>query len=348
MCSCAAVRVTASARLPESRVQADARGARGASTGEPALAAVVLTYNRRDLLEVVLPSLAAQRGASVETLIVDNGSTDDTVRWVRHEWPDVGVVSLPENVGVTAALNVCLDAADGQFVALLNNDVELHPDCLAELVNALIAHPEAGVATAKLLDFYDRDVIDGAGDTYDWTGLATRRGQGLRDVGQYDDPRSIFGACGCVAVYRRAALQAVGTFDEQFFAFYEDVDWSFRAQLRGFSCRYVPTAVAYHMGSATLGNQVSDFQLYHYWRNQIWVVAKNYPPSALLRFGYRFLNSQRGNLLWAVRTGRIGPFARAWRDALRGMPTILRKRRMVQRSRAIRLRELERLIGVDS
>jgi GT2 family glycosyltransferase len=312
------------------------------------LSAAILTYNGRQLLETILPSLAAQRYRDFEPIVVDNGSTDDTVRWLHAEWPELKVVSLPENIGVAAALNVCLRVNQSDMVALLNNDVELDPECLAELVNALDAHPEAGVATAKLLDFYDREVIDGAGDTYEWTGLASRRGQGARDVGQYDQARAVFGACGCVAVYRRSALRAVGGFDDQLFAFYEDVDWSFRAQLLGFSCRYVPTAVAYHMGSATLGREMSDFMLYHYWRNQTWVVAKNYPLSALLRFGYRFLNSQRGNLLWAVRTGRSRVFARAWRDAMRGMPKVVRKRREVQRSRAIGLRELEALIGVDS
>jgi GT2 family glycosyltransferase len=314
---------------------------------QPDLTAAVLTYNGRELLEVVLPSLAAQRYGAFETIVVDNGSTDDTVRWLNDSWHEVGVVSLPQNIGVTAALNVCLDAGTGKLVALLNNDVELDPDCLAELVGALDAHPEAAVATAKLIDFYDRQVIDGAGDVYAWTGEANRRGHNERDVGQYERAQSIFGACGGVAVYRRAALETVGLFDEDFFAFQEDVDWSFRAQLRGHSCRYVPTAIAYHMGSATLGREPSEFMLYQNRRNALFVVLKNYPLMALLRHGHRVVHSQAHDLVWAIQTGRVRIFLRVWRDALRGLPAVLRKRREVQRSRTVGLKELERVIGAD-
>jgi GT2 family glycosyltransferase len=308
---------------------------------------VVLTYNGRELLDLVLPSLATQRYQQFATIVVDNGSTDDTMQWLGETWPEVAVVSLPENIGVTAALNVCFQAGDGELIALLNNDLELDPNCLGELVNALDAHPEAAVATAKLINFHDRELIDGAGDIYDWTGVSDRRGQGMRDVGQYDDPQPIFSACGGAAVYRRSAVEQVGPFDEDFFAYKEDVDWSFRAQLLGYSCRYVPTAIAYHISGATLGSDLNEFALYQNWRNGIWVVAKNYPLSALLRHGYRFLNAQRGILKWAFHTGRLRVFARAWCDAVLAMPAVLRKRHGVQRSRRIGLHELEHLIGVD-
>jgi GT2 family glycosyltransferase len=284
----------------------------------------------------------------MRVVVVDDASTDSTVEWLNANWPEVEIIVHPVNRGVTATLNDCLRSGDGELVALVNNDIELDPDCLSELVGALDVHHEAGVAAAKLIDFYDRVVIDGAGDIYSWAGLASRRGQGQRDVGQYEEPRAIFGACAGVALYRRRAVAVVGGLDEQLFAFYEDVDWSFRAQLRGITCRYVPTAVAYHMGSATLGREPSDFRLYHYLRNSIWVVIKNYPASALVRYGYKVLNAQRGNLLWTLKTRRAGVFARAWRDALVGMPAILRKRREVQRSRKIGLRELQQLIGVDN
>ena len=108
---------------------------------EPVLTATVLTYDGRELLEVVLPSLAAQTFTDFRTVVVDNGSSDGSAAWLAVHWPQVEVVSLPANVGVTAALNVCLDAATTELVALLNNDVELHPDCLGELVAAMREHP---------------------------------------------------------------------------------------------------------------------------------------------------------------------------------------------------------------
>ena len=223
-------------------------------SSEPSITAAVLSYDGRHLLEGLLPTLAAQTVAGLRIVVVDNGSSDGTADWLRSEWPDVAVVALPQNVGVTAALNHCVRAAsDSELIALLNNDTELEPDCLAQLAAALEAHPGAGSAAPKLLDFHDRSVLDGAGDAFVWRGSATRRGHGERDSGQYDHPEEVFGACGGAALYRRSAFDRVGLFDESYFAFYEDVDWNLRAQLAGLGCRYVPAAVVYHMGSATIG-----------------------------------------------------------------------------------------------
>jgi GT2 family glycosyltransferase len=311
----------------------------------PTVTAAILNYDGRHLLEVVLPSLAAQTFTDFRTLVVDNGSHDDSVIWLRANWPDVEIVSLAQNVGVTTALNRCFSAAESEFVLLLNNDMELEPSCLAELVAALREYPGAGSACPKLVDYYDRAVLDGTGDVYIWNGAANRRGQGERDEGQYNKPQTIFGACGGAALYRGSAVDLVGRFDEQFFAIYEDVDWSFRAQLAGLTCRYTPSAVAYHMGSATLGRGQSEFALYHNWRNGIWVVAKDYPLAALLRNCHRLLGRQLMNLLDAVLKGRFRLWLRVWRDALRGLPVILRKRREVQSKRRATVDDLKAVIG---
>src|SRR5882757_1610613 len=130
----------------------------------PLLTVAVLSYDGRRLLEVILPSLARQRFRDFEVVVVDNGSRDGTVVWLSESWPDVQLVSLPDNVGVTAALNVCARAGHGELVGLFNNDVEVDPDCLGELVAALVEHPEASWAGGKLMDFEDCSVIDGAGD----------------------------------------------------------------------------------------------------------------------------------------------------------------------------------------
>jgi GT2 family glycosyltransferase len=311
----------------------------------PLLTVAVLSYDGRHLLEVILPSLARQSFRDFEVVVVDNGSRDDTVAWLAERWPQVEVVSLAHNVGVTAALNVCARAGRGELVGLFNNDLELEPDCLGELVAAMRAHPQAGWAGAKLRDFEQRDVIDGAGDVFTWAATGGRRGHGERDVGQYDQPRAIFGACGGAALYRRSALERVGEFDEDFFAFYEDVDWNLRAQLAGLSCRYVPGAVVYHMGSATIGRGLSDFTRYHLWRNTLWIIAKDLPAGALLRHAPHLLLGQLVNLAVALRDRKLGIWLRVWRDALRGLPRALRKRRAVQARRRIGLRELEAIVG---
>lgn len=306
----------------------------------PRLTAAILSYDGRHLLEVVLPSLAAQTLTDFETVVVDNGSRDETVAWLAEHWPQVRVVALPENVGVTAALNVCVDAARGELVGLFNNDIEVAPDALAELVDAMDRHPEAGSACAKLVDFHDRDVLDGAGDVFAWQGSGGRRGHGERDVGQYDTPQAVFGACGGAAVYRREALAVVGLFDADFFAFYEDLDWALRAQLAGFTCRYVPSAVVYHMGSATLGKGMTDFTRHQLTRNTVWMVAKCYPAGALMRYAPQLGYEQVDRLRSARRDGRLGVWRRAMGEALRGLPRALRKRRAVQRTRRLTVAQL--------
>lgn len=307
----------------------------------------VLSYDGRKLLEVILPSLARQRFSDFEVVVVDNGSSDDTVAWLGENWPQVQVISLPENLGVTAALNVCAHAGRGELVALFNNDMELEPDCLGELVAALDAHPEAGWSGAKLRDFEQRELLDGAGDVFTWAATGGRRGHGQRDHGQYDAPGEIFGACGGAALYRRSVLRLVGDFDEDFFAFYEDVDWNLRAQLAGFSCRYVPSAVVYHMGSATIGRGLSDFTRYHLWRNTLWIIAKDIPTGALLRHAPQLILGQLVNLAVAVRDRKLDIWLRVWRDALKGLPRTLRKRRAVQGRRRVSVASLELVVGAE-
>src|SRR5207245_2667959 len=121
--------------------------------GIPLLTVAVLSYDGRHLLEIILPSLARQRFRDFEVVVVDNGSRDDTQFWLREYWPHVEVVSLSDNVGVSAALNVCTRAGRGELLALLNNDLELAPDCLGELVGAMSQRPEVGWAAAKLMDY---------------------------------------------------------------------------------------------------------------------------------------------------------------------------------------------------
>jgi GT2 family glycosyltransferase len=316
-----------------------------ASAGAPLVTVAVPSYDGRHLLEVLLPSLSLQRFRDFEVVVVDDASTDGTPLWLREHWPQVEIISLPRRVGVTAALNVCLNAGRGDLLALLNNDMELDPGCLGELVDALHEHPEAGWAGAKMLDYERRDVIDGAGDIYSWVGTGHRRGHGEQDRGQYDEPRAIFGACGGAAMYRRRVLREVGQFDEDFFTFYEDVDWNLRAQLAGFSCRYVPTAVVYHMGSATIGRGLTDFTRYHLWRNALWIIGKDLPASALLRHGGELVRGQQLAFRAARRERKLAIWAKAWRDALFAFPRVVRKRRVIQRMRRIDSRTLDVVVG---
>jgi GT2 family glycosyltransferase len=307
------------------------------------LTVAIPSYNGRELLEEMLPSLLRQTLKPAGIVVVDDCSNDDSVDYLRAQWPQVRVVRLPVRSGVTAALNACLQAAQTELVGLFNNDMQLAPDCLHELVRELDRDREVGSVTPKMLDFADRSVLDGAGDMLSWRGGGMRRGHDERDVGQYDRAVEVFGPCGGAALYRRAALQAVGDFDEAYFAYYEDIDWAFRAQLLGIGCRYVPTAILFHRGSATLGRGMSEFNGYHLWRNPIWLTVKCYPAGALLRHAPALLRGQTGNLYTALRERKLRVWVRAMRDAIRGLSTALRKRREVQGTRVISVAELERV-----
>ena len=221
-------------------------------TPSPRVSVVVPSWNGRAWLDVVLPSLERQRFRDFEVIVVDNGSTDGSLEHVRARWPWAQVLPLDRNVGFAAAVNRGIEQSQGVYVALVNNDMELHESFLDALVAGLDSNPSAASVTAKMLDLRTRDLIDGAGDVLRWSGVVIPRGRGERDIGQYETPVEVFSACGGAALYRRAAFDEVGLFDEAFFAQMEDVDWGFRARLLGYGCRYVPGAVAYHMGSASM------------------------------------------------------------------------------------------------
>ncbi len=295
----------------------------------------------------MLPSLRAQTYGDFRVVVVDNGSTDGSADHLRAEYPEVEVLELSTNVGFAAAVNHGIEASAGvEHVAVVNNDLELVPRWLESMVAALRDHPDAGSATGKMLFHDRRDVIDGAGDFTSWYAVSAPRGRGELDRGQYDVPEPVFSACGGAALYRRSALDAVGPFDEDFFAYAEDVDWGFRAQLAGWTCRYVPEAVAFHMGGATSG-RVPNLSRYLFFRNTLSMVAKNWPASALVRnaprlalfLGKSFSSSIRGRWFRAMLRGAV--------DAFAGLPHTLRKRRAVQRSRRVGMGYLNGIVRAD-
>jgi hypothetical protein len=302
------------------------------------------TYNGRQLLEVVLPSVFGQSATGFRVHVVDDGSTDDTLEYLAEHWPRVHVIRNPRNLGVAATFVRAIESATTTYVALLNNDLELDARWVEEMRAALVAHPEAASADGKMLDYHRRDHIDGAGDMVDRRGQPGRRGHGERDDGQYDEPQAIFCASGGAALYRRAAFDAVGPFDADLGGYFEDVDWGFRAQLQGWACRYVPTAVSFHMGSQTSSREPGRWA-HLVPRNQLVVLVKNMPASLLLRHGPRMLAWRVRWLLIDARAGLGRRHVRGLREGLAMLPAALRKRRAIQAGRTVRPRELERLLS---
>lgn len=313
---------------------------------EIAVTVVIPNWNGRKWLEVVLPSLAKQRYKNFQTVVVDNGSSDGSVGYMRQHWPDVSVIGLPENIGFAPAVNKGIEATRTPYVALLNNDIELDPDWLTNLVQAAEQHPDAGSIASKLLDFTDRTKFESAGIDFSWYAMPVKRGDNKPDEGQFDKPAWVFAAIAGAALYRRQALADVGLFDNDFFAYHEESDWSFRAQLRGWKCWYEPSAVAYHVGGATSG-RISRFALYLTNRNIVWLIIKNYPAGALLRHFPKLAFSFAKTFWGAVKGRWVGTLLKAWGAALLKTPKMIGRRRRIQAGRTVSNETLDNVIGKE-
>jgi GT2 family glycosyltransferase len=309
----------------------------------PDVTLAIVNYNGRRHLEDLLASVHRQTYADYVVHVVDDCSTDDGREYVEREWPSVHWLGADSNQGISATMARAADGAETEFVAVLNNDLELDERWLEELVAALRARPGAAAVEGKTLEFDRRTHLDGAGDLLRRNGYPDRRGQGRPDDGSFDEGCEIFAASGTAALYRRAAFEDVGSYDADFRGYYEDVDWGFRARLRGWSAWYVPAARAYHKGSASVGREPGPFTSLII-RNQILMLIKDVPWPLALRWGPRIVWFQ---LLWLPRNWRAGigrHHLRALAGVARELPRTLRKRRAIQRCRTATAAELARVI----
>jgi len=302
---------------------------------QPLVSVIIPNWNGADHLPTCLKSLRRQTYPHIEIIVADNCSTDHSLELLARDYPEVRVLALGENWGFAGACNAGMEVAQGEFLALLNNDTEAHPHWLAEVVAAFQRHPEAGIVASKMLLFEQRDTFHTAGDFYGVDGIPGNRGVWQKDVGQYEHEEYVFSACGGSAVYRRAMLDQVGLLDEDFFFSCEDVDLAWRAQLSGWKCIYAPCAIVFHKLSATGGSVTASF---YDGRNFIYLLVKDYPGDlwqvhwrailrAQLRITARALRAWRGAAARARLRGQL--------VGLLGIPKMLRKRRAVQRSRTV-------------
>jgi len=309
------------------------------------IAVVVVNWNGAHLLRTCLGSLRRQTFADFETILVDNGSTDGSLALVAEEFPEVRVLRLAENLGLAGGTNAGIAVTDAPIIATLNNDTEADPRWLAELHSALMTHPEAGSAASKLLLFDRRDVIHSAGDFYGLDGIPGNRGVWQHDNGNYARPELIFGACAGAAAYRRQMLEDVGLFEDNFFMYCEDVDLAFRSQLLGYRCVYVPTAVVYHMLSATGGGPIAS---YYCGRNFLRVIARDMPGPLLGRVWPRIVAAQlriAAESLWHIREPAARAKLRGQFDGLCELPRLLGERRAIQRRRRVPIRYLRSIMA---
>lgn len=245
---------------------------------------VIINFNSGRFLERCFAALAAQTYRPVEIIVVDNGSTDGSVDFLRQRATE-GRLSLYEgsNVGSSCANNRGIRESRGEFVLVLNADAFPEPEYLRKCVDAFREDEGVGTVTGKLVSDVDHSIIDSAGLYFYREGLAIDRGFGEGDRGQYDRREFVDGACCAAAVYRRAMLDDIAVngefYNESFFAFVEDAELSFRSSMRGWRTLYIPDAVAFHVRGGS-SQKLSEFTYYLNERNTRLFLHESYNPVA--------------------------------------------------------------------
>lgn len=321
-----------------------------------------MNWNQRELLRACLNSLAAQVDARFEIILVDNGSTDGSIEMAGREFASrpefaLRLIANAANRGFCGANNQGIAVARGRFIALLNNDAEACPGWLAALRGAFDHGPEIGMAASKILVWEDPGRIDKAGHLIYPDGQNRGRGSGERDTGQYERLEEILWPDGCAAMYKRAMLDEIGGFDEDFFAYGDDAELGLRGRIAGWRCLYVPGAVVRHHRGTTLGlGSARRLELIE--RNRILLAAKLFPWGLLWLNGVYYA-ARLGAGAWAAALGKgelnrypgIRGKLRATAALVKGdlaalamLPRILRKRRAVRRIRKLSPRAVRSLI----
>jgi GT2 family glycosyltransferase len=306
---------------------------------------VIVNWNGGQFLERCLTALMDQTVKAQEIILLDNASSDGSLEIVRR-FPFVRLIALDQNSGFARGNNLAIKAAseESEWIALINPDAFAEPRWLEALLAAVGSNQGFDVFGSKLLNAADPLLLDGAGDAYHVSGRIWRMGHGMPVSAGTEHEREIFSPCAAAAIYRRSTLHEVGGFDEDYFCYVEDVDFSFRLRLAGHRCLYVPQSMAHHVGSGTAGGQHSDFAVYHGHRNLVWTFVKDMPGILfwLLLPLHLLLNLVTVGVF--VARGQSKVILRAKWDAAKGLPQMWAKRKQIQAGRVATVREIWRVL----
>lgn len=308
------------------------------------IAVVIPNWNGKDFIGPCLASLEAQT-TKVQIVVVDNGSTDGSVDYITSEFPGVHCIVLEKNTGFTGGVNRGIEYALShgcKYVALFNNDAVATKDWVAQLVRAAEKHQDAGIITGKFMRS-DKLHIDSTGDTLSTYGLPFPRGRNEKDTGQFDTGEYIFGATGGASLYRSTMLQKIGLFDEDFFAYYEDGDISFRAQMAGWRVYYEPLAVAYHKVGAT-SSRMGSFARYHSVKNIILLYNRNMPGWLYWKYKLLLLSQVARMGVGSLRDRQIGAYLHGLWSAFILIPKTIAVRHTNKSHRMMRSADIDALL----
>lgn len=254
------------------------------------VAVVILNWNGKEDTLNCLQSLEYQKGVEITTIVVDNGSTDDSASVFRGRYPTAVIIETGANLGYAAGNNVGLAHALKQgfeYILVLNNDTILDSDCIAQLVAELQTTQNAAAVSPKMFYLDPPDMVYFAGGIVRSDGYTNHIGVDEPDDPEFREPCDTAWLTGCAIMFRSSALDEIGLFEPRFFLLYEDVDWSMRAIAKEHTLRIVPTAVLWHKVSASFGTTWSPFYLYYYTRNTYLWIERNFPPHQWPKLYYR-------------------------------------------------------------
>ncbi len=246
---------------------------------------IIVTYNSSQFIGNCLDSISAQTSKEFEVVIIDNNSTDETVEIIKQKLPNVYLINNKENLGFSKSVNQGIECFKGKIIFILNSDIVLREDFMAELKNALLHLPDnVGMVSPKLLRM-DKQRIDSTGLILSKMRRFYDRGQGSIDLGQFDRQQDIFGPCAAASIYTRQMLEDIKInneyFDEDFFVLLEDFDISWRARRYGWKAMFFPQLVCYHHGG--ISRNKTPLSQYYTFRNRYLLLLKNAQVSEILR-----------------------------------------------------------------
>ena len=250
-------------------------------------AVVILNWNGKKMLERFLPSVTAHTQGDAEVIIADNGSTDDSLDFVRAQYPGLRIIELDKNYGFAGGYNRALQQVQADYYVLLNDDVEVTPGWIEPVVAQMQQHPDTAICQPKLLMYDQRDTFEyagGAGGFLDKYGYPFCRGRMFtsleQDNGQYNTPGEIFWASGAAMFIRADVWHQLGGLDDDFFAHMEEIDFCWRAKNAGYRVEYCPQSTVFHVGGGTLPKS-NPRKTYLNFRNNMALLYKNLPKRRL-------------------------------------------------------------------
>ncbi len=299
---------------------------------EPSVSIIVLNFNGKDLLHDCLRSLLKLTYSNVELIVVDNGSTDQSDKMLKEQFPGVQVLQNSRNLGFSKGNNTGILRSSGDFIVLLNNDTTVQPNWLTEMVQAARQEPECFYQPKILLA--ESKKMNSAGNRINLFGFAYPQELGEDDSQKDSRVREISYASGACVLADKRLISDVGLLDEaDLFAFYEDVNWGWRALMLGYKSKYVPSAVVYHRWGGTWGSRLSPSKLYLIERGRLATIIRNYSYSNLVSMLPSFILVEFFVLLYSSLSGLMSAKIASYADVLRNLGFILNQKKALQSRR---------------